>query len=130
MRQILYGLAAAAMGAGALGLALLPRLTEHWLWFGFLGASFSAIGGGGWLLAGASAGDWPRPRAGWVLMAGGAVGALVNLVDLHPIALAWAGAEGVIGALLTFPLFPVRRGRAQQRRGPVQAPVSRRQEGR
>lgn len=130
MRHLLYGLAAAAMIGGALGLALLPRLTTDWLWFGLLGASFSALGGGGWLLAGATAGDWPRPRAGWVLMIGGAAGALVSLVGFRPLPLAWAAAHGLVGALITVPLFPMRRLRAPQRRGPVQAPVARRQEGR
>lgn len=130
MRYLLYGLAATAMLGGALGLALLPRLTTHWLAFGLLGASFAALGGGGWLLAGATAGDWPRPRAGWVLMIGGVMGILVSLVDFQPLALAWTAAEWAIGALITFPLFPMRQGRATRRPSGVQAPVSRRQEGR
>lgn len=131
MRHLLYGLAAAAMMVGALGLALLPRLTAHWLWFGLLGALFSAAGAGGWVLAGATAGDWPRPRAGWVLLIGGLLGLLAGLRAWQPLAFLWALAQAVTGALLIVRLFPAgAQGRKARRPGPVQAPVSRRQTGR
>jgi hypothetical protein len=130
MRHLLYGIAAAAMMGGALGLALLPRLTTNWLWFLLLGGLCSAAGGGGWVLAGATAGDWPRPRAGWVLMIGGLAGVLISLADPHPLALLWAAAEALGGALLIFPLIRARQRPPAGRPGPVQPPVSRRQAGR
>lgn len=128
MRYLLYGLAVIAMIGGALGLALLPRLTDHWIWFGVLGGLFSGAGGGGWVLAGATAGDWPRPRAGWVLMFGGLVGALTGLaLGGRTWELLWALAQGIGGALLIFRLWPAARQRlSQSRPGPVQAPVARR----
>ncbi|MFZ5828370.1 MAG: hypothetical protein ACOY94_29050 [Bacillota bacterium] len=130
MRHLLYGLAAAAMMAGALGLGLLPHLTAHWLWFGVIGAVFSAIGAGGWVLAGATRGDWPRPRAGWVLMIGAVAGVLVSAWGGQIWALLWALGLGVAGALLTFRFFPTGGRGAEPKPGPVQAPVSRRQQGR
>lgn len=131
MRHLVYGLATTTMIGGALGLGLLPRLTTDWLWFGLIGAVLSAAGAGGWVLSGATAGAWPRPRAGWVLMLGGLAGALVNLWDWHPLALLWSLAQGVSGALLIFRLFPVGQQAGVNRRpGPVQAPVSRRSQGR
>lgn len=138
MRRLLYGLSVVAMLGGALGLALLPRITTHWLWFGLLGAAFSAMGGGGWVLGGATAGEWPRPRAGWVLMIGGFVGSLVSLIDWHLFAFLWAGGGGVTGLLLILPLFPSQRQQREDsassgvhKPGRVHAPpVARRQDGR
>ncbi|MFZ5814787.1 MAG: hypothetical protein ACOY93_05745 [Bacillota bacterium] len=128
MRHLLYGLAVAAMAGAAVGLALLPRLTAHWLWFGLVGALLSAAGGGGWVLAGATAGEWPRPRAGWMLIMGGTLGSLVSLLDWQPLPLLWALAQAVSGALLIVRVVPRgRRGSLPSKPGPVQAPVSRRQ---
>lgn len=131
MRQLLYGLAAVSLLGGALGLALLPHITTHIIWFGVLGAFFSAAGAGGWVLAGATAGDWPRPRAGWVLLIGGLVGVIVSLARSTTLPLLWAGAEAVTGLLLIVPIFPQsKQGRAQRSRRPVQAPpVTGRHEG-
>lgn len=132
MRHLLYGLAACAMMVGALITAFLPYLTDQWFWFGVIGALATGIGVGGWVLAGATAGDWPRPRAGWVLMIGGLLGGLFFLVRLQVFPFLWAVAEAIAGALLTFPLFPSQRRAAKAGRpGPVQAPpVTRRQAGR
>lgn len=131
MRRALYIAAVGAMVVGAVGLAFLPQLDSSWLWFALLGAFFTALGGGGWVLAGATAGDWPRPRGGWVLMLGGAVAAVAALVDGDVYALAWAAGQGLSGALLIFPVFRVRQGPMDEREpGPVQAPPSRRQSGR
>ncbi|WP_374712103.1 hypothetical protein [Symbiobacterium terraclitae] len=123
MRRVLYALAVLALAVGALGLALLPRITTHWLWFGVLGACFSGVGAGGWLLAGATAGPWPRPRAGWFLLPAGLVGTAVAAAGGAALPLLWAAGEAVTGVLLLVPIFPGQRQRREPRRpGAVQAP--------
>jgi len=123
VRRVLYALAVLALAIGALGLALLPRITTHWFWFGLLGACFSGVGAGGWLLAGATAGPWPRPRTGWFLVPAGLVGAAVNAAGGDPLSLLWAVGEAITGVLLLVPLFPSQRQPPAQRGpGPVQAP--------
>jgi len=123
VRRLLYVFAALSLAAGALGLALLPHIAPNWLWFGALGAAFSAAGGGGWVLAGATAADWPRPRAGWVLLIGGLIGMAVSAFGESLFPLLWAGCEAVTGMLLIVPLFPNQRHGAGTRPGrPVQAP--------
>lgn len=132
MRKLLYGLAAVSLMGGALGLALLPHITRHVIWFGVLGALFSAAGAGGWVLAGATAGDWPRPRAGWVLLIGGLIGVAVSLLRGTALPTLWASAEALTGLVLIVPIFPQTKSQpAQRSRRPVQAPpVTGRQEGR
>lgn len=130
VRRLLYVAAAAGMAVGGVGMALLPRLSDSWQAFVLLAALFSALGGGGWVLSGATAGDWPRLRGGWVLMGGAAVAAVVSLIDWHPLGLLWACGQGLSGALLIFPVWPARRtGEKQRRPGPVQAPPTRRSRG-
>gem|GEM_PF-1618920 len=130
MRHLLYGLSATAMMAGALGLALLPRMTMDWFWFGLIGAVCSAMIAGGWVLAGATAGQWPRLRAGWVLLAGGGVGVAISLWQWEVFPLVWAFAVWAHGLLFTVRLFPqMRRADAPPKAGPVRPPVSRREGG-
>lgn len=131
MRRLLYVSAAAGMIVGGTGMALLPRLSRgSWHAFALLAALFAIVGGSGWILSGATAGDWPRLRGGWVLMATAGVAAVVSLVDWHPFGLAWACGQGISGALLIFPVWPLRKGGGAERRpGPVQAPPTRRHRG-
>lgn len=130
MRRLLYALAAAGMLAGGIGMALLPRLSGSWQAFALLAVFFSLLGGGSWVLSGATAGEWPRLRSGWALMAGAGVAAVVSLVDWHPLGLLWACGQGVSGALLILPVWPLRRtGESQRKPGPVQAPPTRKSRG-
>ncbi len=130
VRHLVYGLSASAMLAGAVGLALLPRVTMDWIWFGIYGAICSGAIAGGWVLAGATAGDWPRPRAGWMLMIGGGVGVAISLWRWELFPLVWAFAVWSHGLLFTVRLFPQLRRKGQnEKAGPVRPPVSRRQEG-
>lgn len=129
MRRLLYLSASIGLVLAALGMALLPRLVTNPLLFGLVGAILTGLIAGAWVMAGATAGQWPRPRAGWSLIIGGAVGTAVSLWSPGTIPLLWSLAVLVHGLLFTFPILPATRRRREPARkgpGPVRPPVSRR----
>lgn len=124
MRAFFYGVAALVMLSAALAIALLPRITNDWLFFMIGGAILSWAISGSWVVLGATAGDWVRPRTGQVLIACGSVGALFNLFQAEWLALGWSALVILIGIGFAVRIFPVRQSE-QSRSRTVRPPFGR-----
>lgn len=106
MRGFFYASGAFVMIASALAMALLPRLTTHWLFFMLGGAFLSSAIAGSWVVLGATAGRWIRPRTGQVLILGGTVGALINLWQARWLPLGWSTLVILAGVGFAVRIFP------------------------
>ena len=131
MRALLYAVGGLAMFLAGFVLVSLP----HWqldLWlFMISGTLLSGVLSGGWLLVGATAGDWPRPRTCHVLLLSGAVGLAAGLWTGEALMLGWSGLFLLAGAGFLLPGMRIRRAgaRVTVSRGPVKPPISRREQG-
>lgn len=129
MRAFLYVFGCVLMAVSAAGMAFLPRLFPTPLGFAVVGAVLSVLIPGSWLLLSATAGSWPRPRAGHILMVVGALAILFSLRDMEWAAVGWACYVTAVGVGVTW-FSRNGRSRSQEREEPpsraVQAPIGRR----
>lgn len=131
MRAMLYAVGTAAMFLAGLALVWLPYFQLSWWLFLISGAVGSGVLSGGWLLVGATAGNWFRPRTCHVLLLAGAVGLAAGLWLRDWQLAGWSGLFVLAGAGFLLPGLGVGRARERglPRRGPVQPPVSRGKQG-
>lgn len=127
MRAVLYGLSAAAMAVAGLAMAMLVWLAPNLLFFFIGGAMLSGIIAGAWVAVGATAGAWPRPRTGQVLIPAGSLGLLLGLWRGDWLAAGWAFLVLLTGVGFAVRIFPERRAKSA-RPGAVKAPLGRREE--
>lgn len=114
MRALLYSLSALVMIAASLAMAFLPRITTDWLFFMIGGALLSGAISGSWVVLGATAGEWVRPRTGQVLIACGSLAILINLFQTEWVALVWSVFVLLTGIGFAVRIFPT--GQSQESR--------------
>lgn len=125
MKALLYGLGCTLLIGSAAAMAALPGVVTN-LWLFLAGAAvLSSLNAAGWLTLSASAGDWPRPHAGPVLVLAGLVGGAYFLWARNWPGVAW----NMIAILSGIPLWLAwRRSRSRQSRrepDPVRPPLDR-----
>jgi len=129
MRAILYVFGCVLMAVTSTAMAFLPRLFPTPLGFAIVGAVLSVLIPGSWLLLSATAGSWPRPRAGHILTVVGALAILFSLRDAQWAAAGWACYVTAVGVGVTW-VSRSGRSRNQEPEEPpsrsVQAPIGRR----
>lgn len=127
MRAILYGLACTILFSACLVMSLLARLAPGPLLFAIGGAVLSGLILGAWVVLGATAGAWPRPRTGQVLIAAGAAVTLLNLWQAHWLAALWSLLVLAAGVGFAVQIFPVRKTHLAKP-GSVRPPLGRREQ--
>lgn len=129
MRAVLYVFGCVLMATTATGMAFLPRIAPTPLSFAIVGAVLSVLIPASWLLLSATAGSWPRPRAGHILMAVGILAILFGLRDMQWAAAGWAVYVTAVGIGVTWVPRSCRTRSQEQDDSPsnsVQAPIGRR----
>jgi Kef-type K+ transport system membrane component KefB len=107
--------------------ALLPRLAPSLWVFAVAGGLLSAVIAGSWSILSMTAGTWPRPRTGWVLIVIGAIFGVVFAWQHRWFNALWNLALVLTGLGFIVPVGNRRRSDTADREGGVRPPIGRRE---